>query len=553
MQTLLNPSPAEWALAKRRERVLSRLVERNECSHAMIKKASAALELSRAMVFRLLARYREDRRLSALLLRSKGRKRGSGGLQKEQEQIITAQIRKFYLTRERRPVAALHREIAADCAKSRVCIPSYGSVLRRLQAFDPRTLVSKREGPRRAEEQFRPLRLPPPISRPLELVQIDHTLVDVVVVDELARRPIGRPWVTLAIDVATRAVLGFHLSLAAPSSTSVALTLSMSVLPKDEVLGQIETSLRWPMRGIPERVHVDNAREFHSKALQRGCEEYGIELSWRPIHQPHYGGHIERLIGTMMGEVHLLPGTTFSSVAERGKYDSSERALLTLSELEEWLILQICGIYHRTRHSSTKLTPLAAWERGTHNRQALVRLPQNAKQLYIDFLPFKVRKVRREGLRMFNIFYCCDGLSALLRTSSKSMAVHYDPRNLSCVYVKDKLGEYLEIPYRNLSHPAITLEEHIRATRELRKAKHPQEDEEAKFAAIEARRQLIAKGRAKTKKARREAQKQAYALQSTAKRGSSRTNRQSAESEGSEQALGTVEPYPVEIWYGRKS
>ncbi len=61
-----------------------------------------------------------------------------------------------------------------------------------------------------AREQFRPLRMPPPISRPLELVQIDHTLVDVVVVDELARKPIGRPWVTLAINVATRAVLGFH-------------------------------------------------------------------------------------------------------------------------------------------------------------------------------------------------------------------------------------------------------------------------------------------------------------------------------------------------------
>jgi putative transposase len=316
-----------------------------------------------------------------------------------------------------------------------------------------------------------------------------------------------------------------------PKRTHVGQFWLLHTLSKEEVLGHIGSSLRWPMHGLPERVHVDNAREFHSKALQRGCEEYGIELSWRPIHRPHFGGHIERLIGTMMGEVHLLPGTTFSSAAERGQYDSSERALLTLSELEEWLILQICGIYHRTPHSSTKLTPLAAWENSVHHRPGLVRVPQNAKQLYIDFLPFKVRKARREGLRIFNIFYCCDGLSALLRTSSKSLAVHYDPRNLSCVYVKDKLGEYLEIPYRNLSHPAITLEEHIRATRELRNAKHPQEDEEAKFAAIEARRQLIAKGRAKTKKARREAQKQAYALQSAAKRGSSRVNRQSPESD----------------------
>jgi hypothetical protein len=36
------------------------------------------------------------------------------------------------------------------------------------------------------------------------LVQIDHTLVDVIVVDEIERKPIGRPWLTLVVDVATR-------------------------------------------------------------------------------------------------------------------------------------------------------------------------------------------------------------------------------------------------------------------------------------------------------------------------------------------------------------
>ena len=46
-----------------------------------------------------------------------------------------------------------------------------------------------------------------------QLLQMDHTLVDVVVVDEVDREPIGRPWLTLALDVATRAVPGFHLSL----------------------------------------------------------------------------------------------------------------------------------------------------------------------------------------------------------------------------------------------------------------------------------------------------------------------------------------------------
>jgi len=48
----------------------------------------------------------------------------------------------------------------------------------------------------------------------------------------------------------------------------------------------------------------------------------------------------------MMGAVHLLPGTTFSSVSEKGSYASEERASLTLAELERWLALQIAGVYH---------------------------------------------------------------------------------------------------------------------------------------------------------------------------------------------------------------
>ncbi|WP_281241897.1 hypothetical protein [Celeribacter baekdonensis] len=40
------------------------------------------------------------------------------------------------------------------------------------------------------------------MERPLEVVQIDHTLADIILVDQVERKPLARPWVTLAIDVA---------------------------------------------------------------------------------------------------------------------------------------------------------------------------------------------------------------------------------------------------------------------------------------------------------------------------------------------------------------
>ena len=71
------------------------------------------------------------------------------------------------------------------------------------------------------------------VDNALEVVLIDHTAVDVIVVDEAHRLQIGRPWLTLAIDVANRVVVGFYVSLEAPFSTSVTSCLRQAVLPKE--------------------------------------------------------------------------------------------------------------------------------------------------------------------------------------------------------------------------------------------------------------------------------------------------------------------------------
>jgi putative transposase len=82
-------------------------------------------------------------------------------------------------------------------------------------------------------------------TNPLELVQIDHTLVDIMVVDELHRESMGRPWVTIAFDVATRVVLAFILSLNPPSATAVGLAIAIAGLPKDRWLKDRVLKVRW--------------------------------------------------------------------------------------------------------------------------------------------------------------------------------------------------------------------------------------------------------------------------------------------------------------------
>jgi putative transposase len=167
------------------------------------------------------------------------------------------------------------KEIQQQCQRKGLRAPNFRTVKRHVDAFDAKEQVRKRAGAKAASDRFRPTRvLSTTDLLPLERVQIDHTKVDVIVVDEGDRLPIGRPWLTLAIDVASRVVLGFSVALEGPSAVSVALTLVQAVLPKDLWLADRQLEVPWPMWGLPELPQLDNAPEFHSRALVRGAQEY---------------------------------------------------------------------------------------------------------------------------------------------------------------------------------------------------------------------------------------------------------------------------------------
>lgn len=236
------------------------------------------------------------------------------------------------------------------------------TVRARVRQADRKTVYRDREGAKAARQRFAPVVQEYSADYAFQVVQIDHTLVDLFIVDTVHRRPLQRPWLTLAIDIASRMVAGFHISLESPSSTSVALAVQQLVLPKTLWLEDRGIEADWPVHGLPDVIHLDNAREFHGKALVRGAAEHGISLVHRPVQRPHYGAHIERLIGTMMGAVHMLPGSTSSNVADRGAYDSEKHAAMTLDELERWLTLEITGRYHADLHRGLGVPPQLAWE-----------------------------------------------------------------------------------------------------------------------------------------------------------------------------------------------
>jgi len=531
---------ADWNLALQRESVIGPLAAQTRLGVECVEQAALQLGLGRSVLYDLLQRYRQRSQTSSLLPGKRGREAKAPVLSQDREHLLHSCIYKFYLRPERPSLAALVMEVRRRFAEQGLPTPNYRTIRRRVEALDLRLAIAKREGSKKARERLGPVAissLRP--ERPMEVLQIDHTPVDVIVVDQQKRLPIGRPWLTLAIDVRTRMVAGFHVSLWAPSTISLSLALSHAVLPKTSWLADRELqTLDWPTRGLPRTIHVDNAREFHAEALVRGCQEYGIRLDHRPPGRPHFGGHIERLIGTMMGAVHLLPGTTFSNVNEKGSYASEGRALLTLPELERWLALQIAGVYHLSIHSALGATPLAVWQAELEKVMPPLRHPVDETEFFLSFLPAVPRQIRRDGIHFYNIRYWDNVLSPWAGRLKQPLLVKYDPRNLSRVYVQDPGGRHWPIPYADLRQPPIALWEMEAANKQARQSGRSMNSEQAIFANILEQRRVVREAGSLSKQRRR----QEKLPPPTATAPSSSEERVSA-------SLSTeIKPYPVEIW-----
>ncbi|EJG9982641.1 transposase [Escherichia coli] len=502
-----------WAQARHRTEIIGPLAALEVVGHEAADEAAQALGLSRRQVYVLIRRARQGTGLVTDLTpgRSGGGK-GKGRLPEPVERIIRELLQKRFLTKQKRSLAAFHREVAQACKTQKLPVPARNTVAQRIAGLHPAKIARSRGG----QDAARPLQgaggIPPEVTMPLEQVQIDHTVIDLIVVDERDRQPIGRPYLTLAIDVFTRCVLGMVVTLEAPFAVSVGLCLAHAACDKRPWLEGLNVEMDWPMSGKPRLLYLDNAAEFKSEALRRGCEQHGIRLDYRPPGQPHYGGIVERIIGTAMQMIHdELPGTTFSNPGQRGEYDSEKMATLTLRELERWLALAV-GTYHGSVHNGLLQPPAARWAEAVE-RVGVPAVVTRPTAFLVDFLPVIRRTLTRTGFVIDHIHYYADALKPWIarRERLPAFLIRRDPRDISRIWVLEPEGQhYLEIHYRTLSHPAVTLWEQRQALAKLRQLGREQVDESALFRMIGQMREIVTTAQKATRKARRDADRRQH-------------------------------------------
>lgn len=497
---------AEIELLDRRQRVLLPLAHQYRPPRADTLAAAKQLRLSYRMVRHLIQRYRSSNDPLVFLTRRTGRRVGTKSLPAIAEQVIRQAFEREFAKRQKPHVEAVYRSIKIACSQRGIAAPSLSSVRRRFADADPVFVARRREG-KAAAQKLKPVTGERAAAQyPLHEIQMDHTKADVILVDSVHRKPIGRPWVTFALDLYSRCIAGFYVSLEAPSATTVGLCLANVAQDKDVLLAQHQINASWPLAGKPALLHTDNGKDFVSRALKQGCLNNGIRLEQRPLGKPWYGGSIERVIGTFMSKAHdEIPGTTFSSIAQRGEYDPEANACMTLREFERWLLLQIVE-YHNQLHRGIGEAPLHHLTAGleAHGQPPPVK---DLKTYVTDFLPIVRRRIRRDGFHLDHIAYYDPKLDYYIARRGSYPAgfeLRRDPRNLRFIWMRlpDQPG-YMEIPFRRLTNPDITLWEHQEALKLLRERNARLIDEQVIFGVAMERRETLRKASLNTKRARR--------------------------------------------------
>lgn len=461
---------ADWNRAKKRYEIITPILS-NRGNLSIINKVADDNNISVPTIYRWLKLFDESGLVSSLTGRKKTGGEGKSRLSKTQEEIISNKINSIYLNQSRKSITKLIREIQLECNRLNIICPHPNTIRSRVNSLSDEEKVRKRLGIKEARYKYEPLKGHyKDANYPLSVIQIDHTRVDIILVDGFDRKPYKRPWLTVALDVYSRMVVGIYLSFESPGALGTGMCIANSILPKELWLEKHGINTDWPCWGIMDTIHVDNAKEFHGNMLKKACHNYGITLQYRPVATPHWGGHIERIMGTFAREIHNLPGTTFSSEAERKQYESEKNSSFTLDEFEKWILVFITKIYHQRKHSSLEMSPLEKYKEGIlGNNNVLGRgiSPRihDYRRTKLDFMPFFERSVQEYGIVIEHIYYYDDILRQYIHTSNDNENKKYifkrDPRDISVIYFLDpKTNIYYDIPYRNSSYPPMSIWEY---------------------------------------------------------------------------------------------
>ncbi|MGW2190024.1 transposase [Streptomyces sp. NPDC001719] len=319
--------------------------------------------------------------------------------------------------------------------------------------------------------------------RPGEQVQIDTTRLDVLALFEDGS--LGRPELTIAVDVATRAILAAVLCPGGTQAVDAALLLAemavlhparpswpdavrfahSTVLPRERLLPldeRLKGAAARPV-AVPETIVVDRGKVYLSRAFTGACEALGISVQAAPPFAPTAKSIVEWTFGSINTLFcQHLPGYTGSDVTRRGR-DVARDACYSVAQLQDLLDEWLVHWHHRPheglRHPvlpKIALTPNQMWA-ALVAVAGYVPVPVSGSD-YLELLPVRWQAITERGIRLHHRTYDHDLLGPHRGQDSGVAArggkgeVHTNPHDVRQIWVRLPGLGLTEIPWIHRDH-----------------------------------------------------------------------------------------------------
>jgi transposase InsO family protein len=439
-----------------------------------VEAKAAELSLTPRRVFQLLQRWRDD----GIIGLADGRKtRARNPLANTDPRLIEA-IRDQYEAEVDDTAASIggrfKRRVENRLAQAHgpgvVPMPSRSTWYRIVEAILPRSpngpTNTRRTQAAQPDRTFGTIHA----RRPGELVMVDTTRLDVIAYDPVTDTNTSCE-LTVALDVATRSILAWRLTLRSTRGLDLGLLLADMMTP-EPMRAHWPDSLRWSMSQLPigrlmslerrmaaaamrpviypEAILIDHGSQYQSEVMRRACRRLGIQTFDARVYKATDKPQIERLFKTIRTQFsEHVAGYKGHDIAHRGRRSGND-ARWSITEIEEFFAEYVVAIYQRQPHSGlhapgqprTSLSPNEAYGLAVA-AEGYITCPDDP-DLYFDMLPIKWRRIHPRGIEIDRLHYDGDILYRYRSTRSPysgqyqgKWPIHIDPRDYRHAYLRD--------------------------------------------------------------------------------------------------------------------
>lgn len=385
--------------------------------------------------------------LSLISLKSLGRRERR--LPDSVEAVISTTLRDQYFTRARLPLRHAHdcikRELKTlvsdgklEASEAKV---SYATLHRRTRDVDAYQRIASREGDARARHDCRTAIDGASASYPLQRVEVDHTILDWVVVCDRTGLPLGRPTLTVAVDAYSGYLLGFYLSFYGPGVTSVSGVLRNTIESKDELTTAMKLTNRWLSHGLADEWLLDNGLEFHAEVFKAMCWELGIDMTYCRVRTPWLKPHVERFFANFKW-LTLTAGRVRRKKTNVIDPDPYKEASISFSNLVTGLTKFFVDVYPFQVNQRKLARPFDLFSEGLE-RCPPAAFPGNLENLRL-ISGLSKRLTVGPGLNLMGLPYGGTELVALREEcggKNFKTLCKWDPNDMSSLYVKHPTDE----------------------------------------------------------------------------------------------------------------